>query len=112
MHEHGIADRIVETALRHPDRPQGTHPIAITVLVSELGGLRRDALQASIDHVCEHEGLPHIDLEVKTVPLLGCCADCGHISELTEDLACPVCRIGRVRLCGGETVVVESCRYG
>lgn len=112
MHEHGIADRIVETVLHHPDRPGDRRPTAVTVLVAELGGLSQDALQAGLDHVCEHEGLPHIELELRTAEFLGDCGDCGRTSVVTEELVCPVCHAGGVRLCGGETVIVETCRYG
>lgn len=112
MHEHGVADRILEAILQHPDRPKQGRPLAVTVVVSELGGPSPDALQASLNHVCEHMGLPEIELNLKTVELLGQCRTCGRIGAVDPELVCPFCEATDVRLCGGETVVVESCRYG
>ena len=112
MHEHGLADHILQVVLQHPNRPGDSHPAAVTVLVAELGGLSQAALQTALDHVCEHEGLPHLELELRTAELLGECDACGRTSEVTVDLTCPVCHAGGVRLCGGETVIVEACRYG
>lgn len=111
MHEHGLADRILETVLDHPNRPQQAVPRAITVLVAELGGISRDALQANLDHVCEHRGLPPIELCVESVPLLGCCNACGETLPLGEELTCPACGSAEVRLCGGETIVIGTCDY-
>lgn len=112
MHEHGVADRILEAILRHPDRPEHGRPLAVTVLVSELGGPDPDALQDSLDHVCEHMGLPVIELNLRSVELLGQCRKCGRTGAMGAGLVCPFCGATDVRLCGGETVVVESCRYG
>jgi Zn finger protein HypA/HybF involved in hydrogenase expression len=111
MHEHGLADHILETVLHHPDRPQQAVPRAITVLVAELGGISQDALQANLDHVCEHHGLPQIELRVESVPLLGCCNACQETSPLGEELVCPACGSAEVRLCGGETIVISTCNY-
>jgi len=111
MHEHGIADHILHTVLNHPHRPPQAIPQTLTVLVSELGGVSEEALQASLDHVCEHEGLPPVALRVETVPLLGCCNACHATSPLEEDMTCPACGAREVRLCGGETVVIRACEY-
>jgi len=112
MHEHGLADRLLETLLQHPDRPPQAVPRTVTVLVAELGGLSEGALQANLDHVCEHHGLPRVALRVEVVPLLGCCEACGETLPLDEDLTCPACGADQVRLCGGETVAIKTCEYG
>lgn len=111
MHEHGVADRLLETLLHRPDRPGELRPVAVTVLVPELGGLTQEALQGALDHVCAHEALPRIVVEVRTTELLGSCAACGRTLAVSEELRCPACEAAGVRLCGGETIVVESCRY-
>jgi len=111
MHEHGLADQILQTVLHHPDRPQQALPRAITVWVAELGGISQDALQANLDHVCEHHGFPRIELCIETVPLLGCCNACQETSPLGEDMLCPACGAQDVRLCGGETVIIRACDY-
>ena len=50
-------------------------------------------------------------LEARNVELLGECAQCGEVRELTDELRCPVCGTADVRLCGGETVLIKSCAY-
>lgn len=113
MHEHGLADAIIEDALRHPQRPAGSLPRRITVIVSELSGLTREALQASLDHVCEHFHMKPVELELETAPLLVECAACQKISALEEEAvwACPACGAHDLRLCGDETVIVKACEY-
>jgi Zn finger protein HypA/HybF involved in hydrogenase expression len=119
MHEHGLADRIVESVLLRSARPQchtagqaDARPLSVTVLVAELGGLDEAALQAGVDHVCDHEGLPHIDLHVQVVPLLGECRACCQTGAISEELTCAACGSSDVRLCGGETVVVREVQFG
>ncbi len=111
MHEHGLADHILDTVLHHPERPGQAIPRAITVMVAELGGTSQEALQANLDHVCEHEGLPQIELRLEVVPLLGTCNGCQETSALGEDMVCPACGGEDVRLCGGETVIIKTCEY-
>jgi Zn finger protein HypA/HybF involved in hydrogenase expression len=111
MHEHGLADQILHAALHHPDRPPQAVPRVLKVLVAELGGPAPEALQANLDHVCEHEGLPHIEIHVEQVPRLGACQVCQQTSPLGEDLTCPACGAAEVRLCGGETAIIRECEY-
>lgn len=111
MHEHGVADHILERLLRQPERPANGRPVAVTVLVSEWSGLTREALQASLDYACEHEKLSPIELELATAELLGECPACGRISIVTEELVCPACNTSGVRLCGGEVAIITACRY-
>lgn len=111
MHEHGLADRILETVLRHPDRPPSASPATITIQVSELGGLTEQALQANIDHVCEHHGLPPVGLRVEVVPFLADCRTCGTTVALDEKLVCPACGRDDIRMCGGETAIITACAY-
>mgnify|MGYP005834604201 CR=1 FL=1 len=111
MHEHGVADQVLDAILQQPDRPAGARPVAVTVLVSELGGLTQDALQSALDHVCEHHGLPAIRLVLETAELLGECRECGRVQAVSEDLQCPACGSGEVRLCAGETMLIQAVEY-
>lgn len=111
MHEHGLADHILEAVLHHPDRPPGRSPLSLTVVTSELSGLTQDALQHALDHVCEHEGLAPPALTLETVPLLGECAACGATAETDATLQCSRCGAAGVRLCAGELVLIRACEY-
>lgn len=111
MHEHGLADHIVARILEHPDRPPNTCPIGVTVVASELAGLAEDALQSSLDHVCEHEHLSPIKLNLQTVGLLGECRQCGAVAPVDEELTCAACGVADVRLCAGEIVIIQACQY-
>jgi Zn finger protein HypA/HybF involved in hydrogenase expression len=111
MHEHGIADQVLDAVLQQPDRPPDARPVAVTVLVSELAGLTPEALQSALDHVCEHHGLPSIRLELRTAELVGECRECGRVQAVSEDLKCPACGSQDVRLCAGETVLIQAVEY-
>lgn len=111
MHEHGLADHILDSVLQHPHRPPHTLPRAVTVQVPELGGVCEEVLQANLDHVCEHHGIPAVTVHVEVVPLLGNCQSCGAVAALDEQLTCPNCRSTSVRICGGETAVIKTCEY-
>ena len=112
MHEHGLADYILQAALKHPQRPAAARPVRIGVLVSEFGGLTPETLQAGLDHVCEHEGLPPVALDVTVVAWLGECPVCGTVADMGESLDCTACGRAGARLCGGDTFVVTECEYG
>jgi Zn finger protein HypA/HybF involved in hydrogenase expression len=111
MHEHGLADRVLEAISAHCDDVPGSHPVAVTLVASEIAGLNQDSFQAALDHVCEHRGLPPISVTIETVELLGECGQCGEAQELTDELRCPACGTPEVRLCGGETLLVKTCTY-
>ncbi len=111
MHEHGVADQVLDAILHQPDRPADARPVAVTVVVSELAALTQEALQDALDHVCEHHALPPIRLTLETAALLGECRECGQIQAVSEDLQCPACGSGEVRLCAGETMLIRAVEY-
>lgn len=111
MHEHGLADQVLDAILQQPDRPADARPTAVTVVVSELAGLTQEALQSALDHVCEHHALPPVHLTLETVELLGECQQCGQVQVVSEDLQCPACGSDEVRLCAGETMLIRAVEY-
>jgi Zn finger protein HypA/HybF involved in hydrogenase expression len=111
MHEHGLADHIVDRILDHPDRPPHTSPTAVTVVASELAGLSEDALQAALDHACQHQGLDPIQLILEVTGLLGECRACGAVAQVDEHLICSACGAEDMRLCAGEIILIKSCQF-
>lgn len=111
MHEHGLADHILARVLAHPNRPAGARPVAVTLVASELSGLTVESLQEALDHVCEHEGLPAIRVDLEYAPFLGECSECGVVAETDETLACADCGAAGVRLCTGDAVIIRTCQY-
>jgi Zn finger protein HypA/HybF involved in hydrogenase expression len=109
MHEHGLADQLLET-LTARQRAQGADRVLSAVLrVSELSGVSAGSLQAALDHCCAHHQIPPIEIHLLSDGLLGQCADCGRATLVTPDLACTECGGADVRLVGDGTVLVESC---
>jgi len=109
MHEHGLADQLLDALQQHRTRAGGGRITAATVEVCELGGATQEALQAALDHVCEHHSLAPIELTVEVAGLLGHCAQCGRVVHVTDDVTCGVCGQKDLRLCGSETVILKSC---
>ncbi len=109
MHEHGLADQVLAALLEQRTRSGAGKVIAATVQVSELSGLKPEALQMSLDHVCEHHGLNSITLTVETPGVIATCSRCQKLTVLDGDMRCPACGSSRFRLCGDETVVITSC---
>ena len=109
MHEHGIADQILKSLLQHRDRTGASRVVAATVRVSEIAGLSQPALQAALDHCCEHHQLDPIALTLQSSGLLAHCNSCDQVVAVNDEIQCVTCGSSEVRLCAGEAVVIESC---
>ena len=109
MHEHGLADDILDVLLEFRARAGATKVASATVQVSEIAGITQDALQAALDHCCEHHQLDPIALTVEVPGLIAQCHDCEHLVVLDEQVHCTECGGDRIKLCADDAVIVKSC---
>jgi len=110
MHEHGLADELVEALLQQMRTQGKTSVVKARIQVSELSGLRQEPLQAAVDHVCEHLQMAPIGVELVSTGLLGRCAKCEKIVEADDELCCRECG-SIVTPCADEALLIESIEF-
>ena len=110
MHEHSLADAILEKAEERRKAVGAQKVRKITVQVSELAATSPHALQMMIDHAAEEMGLEPPEVEVVVDGLLGHCPDCGLV-RVTDDLVCTNCGREGVRPAGDEAMVLLACEF-
>lgn len=110
MHEHSMADAIVDT-VEQLRRQAGAQKVLKAVLrVSELSSLTPESLQMMIDHAAEEMGVESFAIEVLRDELLGHCPWCGVV-VLTQDLACSQCGAQGIMPAADEAMLVVSCEF-
>jgi Zn finger protein HypA/HybF involved in hydrogenase expression len=82
--------------------------VVVRLRVSELSGLTAPALQAAFDHAHACHAGPQVEVDLRCEGLLGHCARCGRVVEVTPDLACAECGDTGVTLAAGETLLIEE----
>lgn len=108
MHEHGVCDTLLrEVKPVFPEVPPGGKLI-LRLRASEIAGLQPEPLQQGMDHAHEQHEAPPIEVHLRCEGLLGHCANCATVVEVTEDLRCAVCGGQQVTLCAGDTLVIEE----
>ena len=92
MHELSLTRNIVELALGHADQERATRILTVVVEIGALSGVIPEAVEFAFD-VCTKETIAEsASLEIKHIPGLGSCLDCGRqssIDQLTH--ICPQC---------------------
>jgi len=91
MHEHGIADSILDRILEQMRLQGADRVLSTTITVGELSGISPDALIHGIHHCCEHEQIQPFDIEVITQDTTLRCEDCGREQVLDDTMSCSHC---------------------
>ena len=107
MHESGLAEAIVDAALR---RAAGRRVIRIRV---RIGGHRVDNEVVTMGITLAAAGTVAEGATVELIeePMSACCAECGHEALVDDQLAmvaCPHCGSVDVDITGSDTVVLEA----
>jgi hydrogenase nickel incorporation protein HypA/HybF len=106
MHELSIAEAIVAIADNHA---AGRRVLAVDVKVGALRQVVPAALEFAFELTVQGSALEGAQLRIESIPAVGCCSDCGHISELDWfPFACADCGSVDLELIGGEELLVES----
>lgn len=108
MHEHSLADAIVEAVETKRRQAGASRVIRALVRVSEISSLSSDALQLMIDHAAEEMGVQPFRVELVRDGLLGHCPNCG-LAPVDEELTCCLCGARPVRPAGDEAMLLVSC---
>jgi hydrogenase nickel incorporation protein HypA/HybF len=106
MHELSIAEAIVAIADNHA---AGRRVLAVDVKVGALRQVVPAALEFAFELTVQGSALEGAQLRMESIPAVGRCSDCGHISELDSfPFACAECGSVDLELIGGEELLVES----
>lgn len=106
MHESGIADAVVETAVRRAD---GRPLRSVTIRVGAAHRLGDGALEDAFAHAAEGTPAEGANVVLVVVPVVIGCNACGTRTE-TDDVwaTCGSCGSADVEATGGDELVLES----
>lgn len=106
MHEVGIAQNVVEVALRHAAAHGARQVHRLRLRVGEMAGVCADSLLFAWDVVARGTPAEGAALEVETVPAHWFCARCG--AEVDAGGECPDCPGAGIRIQGGDELDLVS----
>lgn len=110
MHEHSLADAILDAVETRRLSAGASKTTRVTIRVSELSGLTQESLQMMLDHAAEEAGAPPFAVQILCDGLLGYCPACG-IVPISEDLVCGFCGAESVRPAGDEALLLVGCEF-
>ncbi len=110
MHEHSLADAIVDAAEHRRLSAGASRTTRVTIRVSELSGITQESLQMMLDHAAEEAGAQPFPVQITHDGLLGHCPSCG-IVPISDDLVCGLCGAEGVRPAGDEALLLVSCEF-
>jgi hydrogenase nickel incorporation protein HypA/HybF len=110
MHELPVAEATLETALEAARGVGGRRILAVDLVVGELSTFVDDSIQFYFDLLSTGTLAEGAALRFCRVPGRAECADCGHGYDARPPLdpVCPVCAGCRVRVHGGQDLLIES----
>lgn len=111
MHEHGIADAILDRILEQMRLRGAGRIVSATITVGELSGISPDALVHGIHHCCEHEQIEPFDVQVLTHDAMLRCEDCGREQALGDTMSCCHCGSDRVSVRPNTGVSITDIRF-
>ena len=104
MHEHGIADHLMDQALLMA-KEQGVARIArLDIGVGALSGLDPEALREALQHVAGHLGLTGITFSFEQILPEASCKSCGK--NIGQEYVCPFCGGKAIEVVAGLDAVV------
>lgn len=110
MHEHSMADHVLEVVDRRRREASASRVISITLQVSELSAITAESLQMMLDHAAEEQGVPSFSVILVCDGLLGYCPTCG-IVPVSDDLACGKCGKGGLRPAADDALLLLECEF-
>lgn len=108
MHELAIAESIIKTVLDEAERKNLGTVKKIVVQVGALTDVVPDALQFGFEAASADTELKETKLEIKTVPVVGKCRNCGKGFEVEEHIfICPNCESFDIEMTRGDELDIE-----
>ena len=109
MHEVGIAQEAVETAIECAARAGGTRVLLIKLRIGALSGVVPDALEFAFDLVTKETAAEGAKLEWEWVPVKCRCEPCGKEFEPTDVVyECPDCGVASWDVLAGKELDLVS----
>ncbi len=106
VHEHGIADRLLQEALTRAALQHLKQVTRITIGIGALSGLTPESLLDPLNHAAEELGLPGVEFTFVRVPPAAVCRACGR--GIGQEYTCPFCGSADIEVTEGtEAAVLE-----
>lgn len=107
MHELGIAQSIIDIALRVVNEHGGGKIARITIQAGELRSIIREQLQFCFEFAAKDTPLEGVRLDVEVVPLVAFCGACRKEFRVRNlDFHCPECRGNSTEILQGKELRV------
>lgn len=109
MHEFAITQSIVDVAIRTAEQHQARRLLEVHVSIGSLTGIVEESLRFYFEAISRGTLAEGACLIVHPQLALAACPDCGHSTPVDPPftLFCPRCGSDRVRVHGGDALVVE-----
>jgi len=106
VHEYSIVQALLDRSVAEA-RARGAVAVArICVAIGDVAGVEAELLRSAYELVREGSICARAELEVRPVPALWRCRDCGAEVASGAALRCSACG-GPVRLAAGDEIVLE-----
>lgn len=107
MHELGIAQSIIDIALRVVNEHGGGRIARITIQAGELRSIIKEQLQFCFEFAAKDTPLEGARLDVEVIPLVAFCGACRKEFRVENlDFHCPVCRGSSTEILRGKELRV------
>ena len=92
MHEYGLTERVVSSAVREAQIHGSTKVLAVNLVVGESAGVLTDSVQMYFDVIAEGTPAEGARLVIKSVPVQMWCEGCGEFFLRPRcAFSCPKC---------------------
>lgn len=110
MHELPATQGILATALETAEEAGGGRIVAIDLVIGEMSSMVDDSVQFYFDVLSRDTAAAGAVLRFRREPGEARCLECGHTYGARPPLepSCPACRVGIVRVSGGQQFFIES----
>lgn len=92
MHEMSLAEGILGIAKDYAEQNGAKKVTKIALLIGEMAGVETDSLEFCLHTVIKETIADGAAIEIKHVPLVGCCTMCGKERHIEKyNFVCPDC---------------------
>ena len=109
MHELGIAQSIIDIAIRVAKENGGSGISVVRIQAGEFRGIIQEQLEFSFAFAAEGTIAQGAKLEVEVIPIEAQCESCGkefHVKNF--QFKCPACESAKLRVLGGDELAVKD----
>lgn len=108
MHELGVANEILDTALSEADRHAAKKVTSVRLRVGVLRAIEPENLSFLFGHLARGTPAEGALLEIEEEPVRVACGACGVSEARAFTLECPRCKGSGVSVTGGDSLSILS----